>query len=45
LPSSDPARRFRDIADNIDAIAESTTGLTKHQFLRRPRNSPRLTIC
>jgi uncharacterized protein with HEPN domain len=32
LPSSNPVRRFRDIIDNIDAIVDSTAGLTKEQF-------------
>jgi uncharacterized protein with HEPN domain len=32
LPSSDPIRRFRDIIDNIDAIADSIEGMTKEQF-------------
>jgi uncharacterized protein with HEPN domain len=32
LPSSDAVRRFRDIIDNIDAIADSIAGLAKEQF-------------
>lgn len=32
MPSSDPIHRFRDIIANIDAITESTAGLTREQF-------------
>jgi uncharacterized protein with HEPN domain len=36
LPSSDPARRFQDIIDNIDLIVERTAGMTKEEFFADP---------
>ena len=37
MPSKNPAQRLQDIVDNVDAIAEFTTGMERDEFARDRR--------